>query len=104
MPAQNIFQKPWVKSVSVALLTQSAVVVFEGASMVEELVKVIDSLGYEARLERVDGLHSEKPAPQHDSHAGGNTWRAVYSIGGMTCSSCIGTIAKALDSFPWMTS
>ena len=97
-------QKPWVRSASVALLTQSAAVEFEGGNNAEELARVIEGLGYEANLEHVDQLPSDKRALQVGSPAGGNLWRAVYSIGGMTCSSCVGTIAKALDSFPWTTS
>ena len=96
-------QKLWVRSASVALLTQSAAVEFEGASNAEEVVRVIEGLGYEASLENVDELHSDKRAPQGGSRVGANLWRAVYSIEGMTCSSCVGTIAKALDSFPWTT-
>ncbi|KAM5361663.1 hypothetical protein ACJA88_014376 [Fusarium oxysporum] len=49
-------QKPWVRSASVALLTQSATVAFDGEQNVEELVKIIDSIGYEANLEHVDEL------------------------------------------------
>ncbi|KAK4065114.1 hypothetical protein Purlil1_14058 [Purpureocillium lilacinum] len=97
-------QKPWVRSASVALLTQSAAVEFEGGNNAEELARVIESLGYKASLEHVDKLPSDKRAPEVGSGAGGNLWRAVYSVGGMTCSSCVGTIAKALDSFPWTTS
>ena len=97
-------QTPWVRSASVALLTQSAAVEFEAGNNAEELVRVIEGLGYEASLEHVDKLPSDKRAPEVGSGAGGNMWSAVYSVGGMTCSSCVGTIAKALDSFPWTTS
>ncbi|KAI8648032.1 hypothetical protein NCS55_01501300 [Fusarium keratoplasticum] len=53
-------QKPWVRSANVALLTQSATVKFDGEQNAEELVKIIDGLGYEASLEHVDEL----PPPQ----------------------------------------
>jgi len=97
-------QKPWVRSASVALLTQSADVEFEAGNNAEEIVRVIESLGYAANLEHVDRFPSDKCVPEVGSNAGGNLWRAVYSVGGMTCSSCVGSIAKALDSFPWTTS
>ena len=31
-------------------------------------------------------------------------WKASYSIGGITCSSCVATITRALESFPWTES
>lgn len=94
-------QKPWVRSASVALLTQSATVEFDGEQDVEELVKIIDSIGYEANLEHVDELPR---APGAGPRGAADLWKASYSIGGMTCSSCVGTITKALDSFPWTKS
>ncbi|EWY79743.1 hypothetical protein FOYG_17137 [Fusarium oxysporum NRRL 32931] len=49
-------QKPWVRSANVALLTQSATVELDGEQNAEELVKIINDLGYEANLEHVDEL------------------------------------------------
>ncbi|KAH6962127.1 E1-E2 ATPase-domain-containing protein [Ilyonectria sp. MPI-CAGE-AT-0026] len=92
-------QKPWVRSANVALLTQSATVEFEGEQNVEALVETIDDLGYEANLEHVEEL---PPVPGAGTRAG--AWKASYSIGGMTCSSCVGTITNALESFPWTKS
>ncbi|KAI8680375.1 hypothetical protein NCS57_00318000 [Fusarium keratoplasticum] len=91
-------QKPWVRSASVTLLTQSATIEFYGEQHVEELVKIIDGIGYEANLEHVDELPGVSPRGAAD------LWKASYSIGGMTCSSCVGTITTALDSFPWTKS
>lgn len=91
-------QKPWVRSANVALLTQTATVKFDGDQNAEELVKIIDGLGYESSLEDVDEL---PPAPGAGLRATPNLWKASYSIGGMTCSSCVGTITKAVESFPW---
>ncbi|OIW24986.1 heavy metal translocatin [Coniochaeta ligniaria NRRL 30616] len=94
-------QKPWVRSANVALLTQSATVEFDGVQNVEELLKAIEGLGYEASLEHVEEL---PPAPGAGPRAAPDLWKASYSIGGMTCSSCVSTITKALESFPWTKS
>ncbi|KAH8588246.1 hypothetical protein B0O99DRAFT_639560 [Bisporella sp. PMI_857] len=94
-------QKPWVRSANVALLTQTASVEFEGEQKAGELIEIIDNLGYEASLEDVDEL---PPAPEASHRTAANLWTASYSIGGMTCSSCVGTITKALESFPWAKS
>ncbi|KEY70044.1 hypothetical protein S7711_09870 [Stachybotrys chartarum IBT 7711] len=94
-------QKPWVRSANVALLTQSTTVEFDGEQNTEELVKIIIGLGYEASLEHVDELPL---APRAGTRATADLWRASCSIEGMTCSSCVGSISKALDSFPWTKS
>ena len=95
--------KPWVTSANVSLVTQNASVQFRGEQHAEELVKIIDNIGYEASLERVDEMRSPARA---GPHAGTDTglWKASYAIGGMTCSSCVGTITKALESLPWIKS
>merc|ERR1712225_172758 len=31
-----------------------------------------------------------------------DTWRATYAIGGMTCSSCVGTITNAVQQLNWV--
>ncbi|EWY79724.1 hypothetical protein FOYG_17119 [Fusarium oxysporum NRRL 32931] len=94
-------QKPWMRSANVALLTQTATVEFDGEQNAEELVKIVDGLGYEASLEQVDEL---PPASEAGPRAVVDLWKASYSIGGMTCSSCVATITRALESFPWTES
>ncbi|EXL39230.1 hypothetical protein FOCG_18156 [Fusarium oxysporum f. sp. radicis-lycopersici 26381] len=73
-------QKSWVRSANVALLTQSATVELDGEQNAEELVKIINDLGYEANLEHVDEL----PPAQ-------------------TCGRPP-TPSEALESFPWTES
>ncbi|EXL39083.1 hypothetical protein FOCG_18296 [Fusarium oxysporum f. sp. radicis-lycopersici 26381] len=73
-------QKPWVRSANVALLTQSATVGLDGEQNAEELVRIINDLGYEANLEHVDEL----PPAQ-------------------TCGRPP-TPSEALESFPWTES
>ncbi|KAJ9129873.1 Heavy metal translocatin [Pleurostoma richardsiae] len=96
-------QMPWVRSANVALLTQSATVEFEGGHNAEELVKIIDDVGYEASLEQVDELPPVQPGAG-PRVVTADLWRASFAVGGMTCSSCVGAITKALDSLPWTKS
>lgn len=93
-------QKPWVRSANVFLLTQSATVELDGEQNAE-LMKIIDGHGYVANLEHVDEL---PPASEAGPRAAVDLWKASYSIGGMTCSSCVATITRALESFPWTES
>ncbi|KAB5513026.1 hypothetical protein GE09DRAFT_1209160 [Coniochaeta sp. 2T2.1] len=85
--------KPWISSASVVLLTHTATVGGYGKENVDKLARIIASAGYEATL---DGLTEVTGAG-----APSDTWQASLSVGGMTCSSCVGTITKALERFPW---
>ncbi|PVI03069.1 heavy metal translocatin [Periconia macrospinosa] len=99
--ASSLEEMPWVRSAQVALLTQNASVQFSGEEHAEELVSIIDAVGYEANLERVDEL---QPPAGAGPRAGADLWKASYAIGGMTCSSCVGTITKELENLPWIKS
>lgn len=91
--------KPWLHSVDVSLLTNSASVRFEGEEHTKELANIIDSVGYKATVEQLDDILSpEKAVPR----AANDIWRASYAIGGMTCSSCVGNITKALEGYSWI--
>lgn len=93
-------EKPWVTSANVGLLTRTATVQFFDEQKAQELVSTINSLGYDAALEEVEevaGAVMPSQPPQ-------DVWQASFSITGMTCSSCVGTIAQALDGLPWMHS
>ncbi|KAH7378624.1 E1-E2 ATPase-domain-containing protein [Cadophora sp. MPI-SDFR-AT-0126] len=91
--------KPWIHSVDVSLLTNSASVRFGGEEYLKELANIIDSVGYEATVEQVDEIVSPK---RTGSRATSDVWRASYAIGGMTCSSCVGNITKSLKGYPWI--
>lgn len=93
-------EKAWVKSASVGLLTQSASVDFWGKQNVEELATAINNLGYEATIQGVEKLPSAEGPGPHGKHL----WTASYSVEGMTCISCVGTIMKALENFAWIKS
>lgn len=92
--------KPWVTSVNVALTTQSASIDFNGEETNAALVTtIIDDLGYEASLEDVTKLPIEGESNAGDAS---EVWIASYSIEGLTCSSCVGTVTEAIRSLSWV--
>ncbi|KAK3056307.1 hypothetical protein LTR09_002814 [Extremus antarcticus] len=94
--------KPWVTSANVALMTQSASIDFRGEETdAAHLITIIDDLGYEASLEDVTKLPKEA---ESNPGAASDMWKATYSIEGMTCSSCIGTVTEAIRSISWVQS
>lgn len=92
--------KPWVTSVNVALTTQSASIDFNGEETdAAHLTTIIDDLGYEASLEDVAKLPTEAKS---NPGAGSDVCKASYSIEGMTCNSCVGTVTGAIRSLGWV--
>lgn len=99
--SHSLEDKPWVESANVNLLTNSATVIFTGEDHTKELVETIRDVGYEADIEQVEEIgkdHMIPSAPRLES----DLWKASYTVGGMTCSSCVGSITKAVDRLPWV--
>ena len=95
-------QLPWVRSIDVNLLTASGTVVFDGKRRVEEIVSTIEDVGFDANVEKIEELahpaQREFVSPiQHPQR-----WRAVFSIGGMTCSACANAITHAFEPHTWI--
>lgn len=94
----------FVTSVNVTLLTNSATVTFTGPkSNADLIVEKIEDLGYEASVE--DCSPTKKP----DSHpapkagrASENKFKAILSIGGMTCASCTNSITSSLKELDYV--
>lgn len=92
-------EKPWVESVNVSLLANSALVQFSEKSRTDELVEAIEELGYDASVESVN----DRTTKVDETRTGQkNVWRATYSIGGMTCASCVTTISNALKELSYV--
>ncbi|KAK2763099.1 hypothetical protein FQN54_009733 [Arachnomyces sp. PD_36] len=89
---------PWIESVDVNLLTHSAKVVFTGEDRGEEVVKIIEDMGYDASIQQIEEVDVCGPIMKPD------TWKASYSITGMTCSSCVGGVTNALQNLSWTRS
>jgi len=93
---------PWVQSVNVNLLTNSATVIFTGKEKCEELIETVEDCGFDVTVEKLEEVQSISskavvlPKPQTER------WHASYSLGGMTCSSCVGNITQALTPHTWI--
>ncbi|KAK5153520.1 hypothetical protein LTS14_007691 [Recurvomyces mirabilis] len=95
-------EESWVDSAQVALMTQSASVDFTGKeAYAARLTDIISDLGYEVALEEVAKLpkKTESGPPK-----GSTAWKASYSIQGMTCSSCVGTVTETIQDISWVQS
>lgn len=97
-----VLQLPWVRSVDVNLITNSGIVIFDGAFDVSEITQTIESCGFDVNLENLEETHI--PSSKIDPHLRQrlDTWRATYTVGGMTCSSCVGNVTAALNSREWI--
>ena len=97
----------WIRSSSVALLTNSATVVFEGKHHASEIVATIESAGFDANLESLEIL---KPAAQNQKAKRSSVlvdvdiWKCQYAIGGMTCAACVGAVSDSVRELPFVTS
>ncbi|KAI1390761.1 heavy metal translocatin [Hypoxylon trugodes] len=88
---------PWVRSANVALLTQSAIVEYDGEHDPSSLIEAIEDSGYQANIHQIEET-TRKPA----AHASSGPWKLSLAIGGMTCSSCVGSITSSLESLPFI--
>lgn len=94
-------QRKFIRSVNVNLLTNSATVTYEGKEHLSDVIEAVEDSGYEAAVEHVEDI---KPSTRLPSRSQNSLWRATFAIGGMTCSSCVGTITKAVQEHDWVES
>lgn len=96
--------KPYVRSININLLQNSAVVVFDGGKeKADEIVETIEDTGFDVTLEH---LEQEKPkqVAKTQQQQESDLWRGEWAIGGMTCSACSGSITSALKLNTWIRS
>ena len=89
----------WVRSVDVALLTNSATVTFQGVGRESQIRECVGDAGYDVALQSIEELSE---SPNNATGAPGDSWRASYAVGGMTCSACVGAITHALKQVVWI--
>ncbi|KAK3692084.1 copper-exporting ATPase-like protein [Podospora appendiculata] len=81
----------WIGNVTVNLLTNTAVIEFQGEANVEKLVGLIEDLGYEAVLDTVMSLTQEQ-VEEHE--------RTIeIKIQGLYCEHCPSRVANSLAGF-----
>ncbi|KAI0625770.1 copper-transporting P-type ATPase [Pyrenophora tritici-repentis] len=93
---------PWVQSVNVNLLTNSATVVFTGKEKCDELIETVEDCGFEVSVDQLEEVQSKWSGTTTLSKQQTARWHASYFIGGMTCSSCVGNVTQALKPHKWI--
>ncbi|KAG7294439.1 hypothetical protein NEMBOFW57_004512 [Staphylotrichum longicolle] len=97
-------EREWITRANVNLLTQTASIDMFSDHDAQELVEIVKGAGYEATVEQVEQVEQAEH-PNSSGRTGPDPslvqWQATLSIGGMTCSSCVGTITEALRAKPW---
>lgn len=91
--------KTWIQSVDVNLLTNSASVDFYGREHLGDITDIIKSTGYGATVHETEDIPDQTT---YDLSPADDIWSASYAIAGMTCSSCVGSITRALEMFDWV--
>merc|ERR1711939_771300 len=95
-------ENAWVRSADVSLISHSAEVVFEGGepeSRAKELINMIEAVGYGASVDRLQPHNAKKPE-MHNAPT--DAWHATYNLHGMTCSSCVGHITRAVQALDFI--
>jgi len=92
---------PWVSSATVSLLSHSAVVdVTDREKAEQELVDVVEGLGYECALLELEPLsqpsEGQREKEGNEEARKANGWEVGLAIGGMTCASCVKTVEEEL--------
>ena len=98
----SVKELSFVKSVSVDLMTNSAVINFSGSEELKTaIISAVEDIGYEATAVSIESISpntTHKPAVASSL----SLYRAVLSIGGMTCASCTNAITDGLKELPFV--
>ncbi|OKL60408.1 hypothetical protein UA08_04005 [Talaromyces atroroseus] len=92
---ETIQRLDFVKEVSVTLLTNSAAMTYNGPKEnIDKVVAEVESTGFDAAVDMVEKISQQ---PEEETFP---EYEARFSIGGMTCASCVNSIThhvKQLD-------
>ena len=93
--------EPGIHSCQVTLLPPSALVVHDANLLsVDDIRELIESTGYGAEL---DSSKTYSALTATESQPNPTTYKVKLSILGMTCSSCVSSVTRAMDSVPGTT-
>ncbi|KKY26166.1 putative copper-transporting p-type atpase [Diplodia seriata] len=92
---------PYVRSIAVSLLTHSASVELEGKDNVSSVVGAIEDAGFDASLDNIEEVDNRRKSVRQPVS---DKWKAVYSVGGMTCSACTNAVTAGVQQLPWVES
>ncbi|THW67728.1 heavy metal translocatin [Aureobasidium pullulans] len=96
--SQAISQHSFAQDINVNLLSNSATVTFSGRDNDKVILESIDDAGYDISLNEIEKLgNKQKQSP--DEH----TWKATFSVTGMTCAACVRSLTAGLEEPVWIT-
>ena len=87
---------PFVESVNVTLMTNSAQVIFQGEENLQKIIDTVESLGYDAAVERCGAINAQSKV--EESKMKGNQRTVMLKIEGMFCKHCPPRILEAIES------
>lgn len=91
-----------VRTTNINLLTSSGVVTFVGMRNIDEIVSAIEGCGFDVSVEAVEEVNTTASKYYPLSTQTSDDWRAIFTLGGMTCSSCVGHVTNALETYSWV--
>ncbi|KAL9077390.1 MAG: hypothetical protein Q9161_000235 [Pseudevernia consocians] len=86
---------PFVESVNVTLMTNSARVVFQGEENLQKIVDTVEDLGYDAAVERCGVINTQ--SKEEKSKMEGSQRTLMLKIDGMFCKHCPPRILEAIE-------
>ena len=87
---------PFIESVNVTLMTNSARVVFRGEDNLQKIVRIVEDLGYEVATERCDTIADQ---PKEERSRKNKSKRTVMlKIDGMFCKHCPSRILETIKT------
>ena len=89
-------QLPFVESVNVTLMTNSARVVFRGEGNLQKIVDTVEDLGYDAAIERSGVIKAQPEAGRSSREESQRT--VMLKIDGMFCKHCPPQILEAMKT------
>jgi P-type Cu+ transporter len=94
-------RQKWVLHAEVNTLKSTVTVEFLDRTRLEEIFDIIKDEGYDANIDEFESISSPKESASVPQQAG-DLWHADYAVDGMTCSSCVASITRALVPFKWI--
>ena len=91
-----------VHTININLLTNSGVVVFAGKHNLKEIKSTIEDCGFEVSVEKLEEVKAITPKSDQLKKQHSDRWQVIYTVGGMTCGSCVGHVTKAIESLSYV--
>lgn len=89
---------PGVSNVAVSLIGKSATATVQKRELVDAIVEGVEDGGYECELVNIEPVKAQPKSKASKEEHG--PFHATFSVGGMTCASCVGNVTHAASEIP----